>query len=86
MLEKWKIILDKQGYAEAIIMELSKAFDTTNHKFLLAKLHAYGFDKKALLMINSYLSNRWHRTRINSSFSTWEKVLHGVPQGCFPIM
>ena len=81
LLEKWKLILDKQGYAGAIIMDLSKAFDTINHELLLAKLHAYGFDKKALLMINSYLSNRWHRTRINSSFSTWEEVLHGVPQG-----
>ena len=65
LLEKWKIILEKQGYAGAIIMDLSKAFDNIYHELLLAKLHVYGFDKKALLMINSYLSNRWHRTRIN---------------------
>ena len=29
----------------------------------------------------SYLSNRWQRTKINSSFSTWSKLSLGVPQG-----
>ena len=81
LLEKWRRILDKQGYAGAIIMDLSKAFDTINHDLLLGKLHAYGFDMKSLLLIKNYLSNRWHRTRINTSFSSWEELLHGVPQG-----
>ena len=58
LLEKWKIMLDKQGYAGAILMDLSKAFDTINHELLLAKLHAYGFDRKSLLIIGSYLKNR----------------------------
>ena len=81
MLEKWKTILDKQGYAGGIIMDLSKAFDTINHELLLAKLHAYGFDKTSLSLIWNYLTNRWHRTKINMSFSSWEELLHGVPQG-----
>ena len=50
-------------------------------RLLLAKLHAYGFDKSALNMVNSYLTNRWHRTKINSSYSTWRELLSGVPQG-----
>ena len=29
----------------------------------------------------SYLSNRFLRTKINSTFSTWAKLLSGVPQG-----
>ena len=62
-------------------MDLSKAFDTINHELLLAKLHAYGFDTNALLLIKSYLENRWHRTKINTSVSTWEELLNGVPQG-----
>ena len=81
LLEKWKRILDKQGYAGAILMDLSKAFGTINHDLLLAKLHVYGFHKKSLLLIKNYLSNRWHRTRINMSFSSWEELLSGVPQG-----
>ena len=67
LLEKWKFTLESLGYAGAIIMDLSKAFDTTNHDLLLAKLHAYRFDRQALLLIKSYLENRWHRTKINIS-------------------
>ena len=73
--------LDKGGHAGGILMDLSKAFDTINHKLLIAKLHAYGFSRGALEIIYSYLSDRWQRTKINASFSTWSKILCGVPQG-----
>ena len=81
MLEKWRISLDKKGFGGAVLMDLSKAFDTINHDLLIAKLHAYGFDKPALRLIRSYLLNRWQRTKINKSFSTWSELIVGVPQG-----
>ena len=62
-------------------MDLSKAFDTIDHQLLIAKLYAYGFEKNALSLINDYLSNRWQRTKINLSFSTWSNLTKGVPQG-----
>ena len=62
-------------------MDLSKAFDTLNYDLLIAKLHAYGFDYNALKLIKSYLSNRWQRTKINTSFSSWSELITGVPQG-----
>ena len=81
MIEKWKQSLDQKGLAGAILMDLSKAFDTINHQLLIAKLHAYGFDINALTLILSYLTDRWQRTKINLSFSTWSELLNGVPQG-----
>ena len=39
-------------------MNLSKAFDFLNHKLLIAKRHAYGFNRDSLKLINNYLSNR----------------------------
>ena len=81
LIEKWKQSLDEKGYAGGILMDLSKAFDTINHQLLIAKLHAYGFDKSSLTLILSYLSNRWQRTKINLSFSSWSELLQGVPQG-----
>ena len=62
-------------------MDLSKALDTIKHDLLLAKLHAYGFSQNALKLLYSHLSKRWHRTKINKEFSTWQELLQGVPQG-----
>ena len=75
------LILDNHGYAGTIITDLSKAFDTINHELLIAKLHSYGFRNSALMLINSYLKNRWHTTKINSAYSTWKQLTIGVPQG-----
>ena len=58
LIEKWKKTLDDNGYTGAILMDLSKAFDTINHELLIAKLYAYGFSKGALKLIHSYLSDR----------------------------
>ena len=81
MLEKWKRALDKSGIAGALFTELSKAFDCLNHELLIAKMDTYGFDRKSLLLIASYLSNRKHRTKANNSFSTWNDILSGIAQG-----
>ena len=81
MLEKWKIALDEKGYVGAILMDLSKAFDTLNHELLIAKVNAYGFPHDSIRLLYSYLSNRWQRTKINNTFSSWSEILLGVPQG-----
>ena len=81
LLEKWKKTIDNKGFAGAVLMDLSKAFDTLNHELLIAKLHAYGFGRESLMLLLSYLSNRWQRTEINTSFSSWMGLLQGVPQG-----
>ena len=81
LIENWKCQLDEGGFGGAVLMDLSKAFDTINHELLLAKLHAYGFSENALQIINSYLSNRWQRVKINSTFSSWKELTKGVPQG-----
>ena len=64
-----------------LLTDLSKAFDFLSHELFLAKLHAYGFRFAALRFIHSYLTNRKQRTKVNSSYSSWEEILFGVPQG-----
>ena len=81
LVEKWKASLDKKGHAVAVLMDLSKAFDTINHELLLAKLNVYGFDKNPLEIMTNYLSSCWQRTKINPTFSSRSALLKGVPQG-----
>ena len=78
MIEQWKLSLDNSGFARGILMDLSKAFDTINHKLLIAKLHAYGFSVEALELILIYLSNHWQRNKINVSFSSWATTLRST--------
>ena len=81
LIEKWRKCIDKNGKCGVIFTDLSKAFDCLVHDLLIAKLDAYGFDRQALKLIHNYLSNRFQRVRINSNFSSWNKILSGVPQG-----
>ena len=60
-------MLDKGGYACAIFMDLSKAFDTIHHDLMIAKLGAYGFSQDTLLYKRIYLLNRQKRVRVNSN-------------------
>ena len=62
-------------------MDLSKAFDCLSHDLLIAKLHVYCLDLASLKIIHEYLTNRKQRTKVDSFYSSWVKVLSGVPQG-----
>ena len=62
-------------------MDLSKAFDVIQYALLLSKLRAYGMDDKSCALIRNYLSSRTQRVKVGDTFSTWESVKRGVPQG-----
>ena len=81
MIEKWRKFIDIGGHADALLTDLSKAFDCIDHELLIVKLHAYGFDNDALKFIYSYLKGRKQRTKINSSCSSFAEILFGIPQG-----
>ena len=68
----------------AILMDLSKVYDCRPRDLLIAKLEAYGFGRKSLKFVYSYLNSRKHRVRIDPSFSEWLVVFIGVPQGSIP--
>ena len=48
MLEKWKKVFDKEENISALFVDLSEAFDSTNHDLLLVNLKTYGFSKQPL--------------------------------------
>ena len=48
---------------------------------MIAKVHAYGFNKTSTEYLKDYLSHRKLKIKINKTFSNWTNILHGVPQG-----
>ena len=81
MLEKWKSSVDKRKTSGVLLTDLSKAFDCLSHDLIIAKLNAYGFGLSTLNLMQSYLSERKQRTKVNQDYSSWEEILFGVPQG-----
>ena len=70
IIEKMKAWRDNKQFCAAILTDLSKAFDCICYDLLIAKLNAYGFDKKALKLIYDYLNGRSQKIKVGSSFSS----------------
>ena len=64
-----------------IYIDLSKAFDTTDHLILIDKLKYYGRNVTNLNLFSSYLNNRKQYTEINNIKSNMLPITTGIPQG-----
>ena len=53
----WRKCLDENKVVGATSMDLSKTFDCLPHDLLIAKLEAYGLDRRAPKLLLSYLNN-----------------------------
>ena len=72
----------KQGlHVLGIFIDLSKAFDTIDHKILLKKLEIYGIRGVPLKLLESYLSDRQQCVSVLGEVSDKLPVVYGVPQG-----
>jgi len=73
--------MDKKETPLAIFLDLSKAFDTINHKILLRKLKYYGVRNIAYNLLESYLTNRKQYVAFDNTHSSLRTIETGVPQG-----
>uniref|UniRef100_A0A803J7Q1 Reverse transcriptase domain-containing protein n=1 Tax=Xenopus tropicalis TaxID=8364 RepID=A0A803J7Q1_XENTR len=73
--------LDSGDAVDIIYLDFAKAFDTVPHKRLLSKLRSIGLSEVVCTWIENWLQDRVQRVVVNGTFSTWNKVLSGVPQG-----
>ena len=73
--------LDNGEIPITIFLDLSKAFDTLDHKILLSKPDYYGIRGTELKWFESYLSNRFQYVVYENTKSEQLPLLTGVPQG-----
>ena len=82
LIETTDVILegiDKQKVTAVVLLDMSKAFDSLDHRILLLKLQDIGVSSTALRWFSSYLSNRFQAVRINSELSDRLSIQSGVP-------
>ena len=81
LYDKVSLAIDNNEFSIGIFIDLSKAFDTLDHRILLKKLEHYGIRGMALKWFVSYLSNRSQCVSLNGVMSDLKPITHGVPQG-----
>ena len=63
-----------------LLLDLSAAFDTVNHSFLLSRLeNSFGITGTVLQWFHSYLSGRSQFVEINNTKSSVRELTVGVP-------
>ena len=71
---------NKSKYVSAALLDLSKAFDSINHKTLDEKLDMLAFNTSSTILIKNFLSHREQQVKIQNIIgSSW--LTRGVPQG-----
>ena len=80
LIEEWRKNLDNNYFIGAVLIDLSNVFDCIPHDLVIAKLAAYGFDKKIICYIYSYLKSRKQCVSVDKINSTFEEIISGVPQ------
>ena len=73
--------IDEGKYTLGVFLDLSKAFDTLDHRILTKKLEHYGIRGTCLKWFKSYLENRKQIVKFNKIKSDEMIIKSGVPQG-----
>lgn len=81
LIDKIVTKMDQNEIPLNIYLDLSKAFDTLDHKILLSKLSYYGISGNSLNLIKDYLNNRKQTVEFGEIKSNYCNITTGVPQG-----
>ena len=81
MYDTWLDALEDGELAGVCMVDMSAAFDVVDTELLLKKLCLYGFDRKAVQWMWSYLTYRSQGVLIEGSMSNLLPLEAGVPQG-----
>ena len=80
-MELWTQMLEAGDAVDVLYTDFSKAFDSVPHQRLLKKMSGIGITGSTLNWVESFLSNRQQRVRVEDKYSEWKQVISGIPQG-----
>jgi len=81
VVDDWLCNINNGMVNGVAFFDLSKCFDTINHKRLLNKLKLYGIREQTLKWFENYLRDRSQAVFTNGTLSDFLNILMGVPQG-----
>ena len=81
LVDKLLNMMDKGQVPLGIFLDLSKAFDTLDHKIMIKKLEFFGVSDGPGKLLESYLSNRKQYVVFDDINSQVLDIKTGVPQG-----
>lgn len=81
VLDELRMRADRGQSAILILLDLSAAFNTVNHKIILVRLKEIGVEGMALKWFQSYLSNKQQAVTLPPYQSKFDNIQYGVPQG-----
>ena len=82
VIENWKKPLDKKKIVGTVSVDLSKAFDSILHDFLIDKMYAYRFSINTVVTFFYSCLKGWiQNVRINNTHNVFQVLLSGVPLG-----
>ena len=65
----------------AVLLVISKAFDSLSHQILLKKLQSLHFSPSAIQIVESFFSGRLQQVSVSGVQTEWIELKQGVPQG-----
>ena len=80
-VDEWLQNIDDLLATAVCFLDISKCFDTIDHKILLKKLSGYGVENMEVRWFTSYLKDRRQMVNYNNEVSQPYVIPIGVPQG-----
>ena len=71
LLQAWQKVLNRCGFVDIVLMDLSKTCKCLPHDPLIAKLEACGLNMANLSLLIYHLVNHKQRTKVGSSYIDW---------------
>ena len=79
--DTWYKNIEEKRINVSLLLDLRKAFDSSNHSILLPKIGKYGITQNEVAWFTSYLTDRKQYCYLGGKGSKKQKVTCGIPQG-----